>query len=37
MIAYDIIINNDYARLQDRILLLKIPMGTRKYFPQKYQ
>jgi hypothetical protein len=30
------IINNDDARLQDPILLLKIPMGTRKNYSENY-
>jgi hypothetical protein len=36
MIDYIIIINND-ERLQDPILLLKIPMGLRKNFSENYQ
>jgi hypothetical protein len=30
------IITNVYVRLQDPILLLKIPMGTRKNFLENY-
>jgi hypothetical protein len=31
------IISNDNERLQDPILLLKIPMGTRKNFSENYR
>jgi hypothetical protein len=31
------IINNYYARLQDLILRLKFPMGTRKYLFENYR
>jgi hypothetical protein len=31
------IINNDDSRLQDPILLLKIPMGKRKKFSENYR
>jgi hypothetical protein len=36
IIYYKIIINND-VRFQDPILLLKIPIGTRKNFSENYR
>jgi hypothetical protein len=34
---YNIIINNDDERLQDPILRLKIPVGTRNNFSENYR